>query len=106
MGANDDGEEVTGGLVIQTDLRPAGSSGGSAKKLTETQLRILQELTKTAAADKKWQFTKDEFRELCLKSGAVDAELPDNQQRNRFSQLRNQLANRGLITVDGAKAPR
>jgi AAA domain len=103
VGTNVDGEEVTGGLVIQTNLRPAGGSGGSAKKLTETQMRILQEMNKTAGSTKRWEFTRDEFKELCLKSGAVDAELPENQQRNRFSQLRNQLANRSLITVESDK---
>jgi len=101
VGTNDDDEDVAGGLVIETTMRPAGSSGGDSKKPTERQLRILQELRKEAATAKKWQFNVDEFTDLCIRSGAVDHDKPDNTRRARVSDLRMQLANRGWITVSG-----
>jgi AAA domain len=101
VGINDDGEEVSGGLVVETDIRPAGSKGGKSKAPTECQLRILQELRKEAFSAKKWDFTSEEFNTLCVRSGAVDGDKPDNNKRARFGQLRMQLANRGWITVAG-----
>lgn len=103
VGTNDDGEEVEGGLVIETDLRPAGSSGGSSKKPTERQTRVLQELRRIAATTKHWEFTVAEFSEICARSGAVEGDKPANAKRARCSDLRTQLANRGWIVVNGDK---
>jgi hypothetical protein len=64
-------------------------------------LRILQELQKEAAATKRWEFTIELFNELCLRSGAVDQDVPDSSKRRLFTDLRNQLANKGRITVTG-----
>jgi hypothetical protein len=100
VGANEDGEEVSGGLVVETNIPAPGASGRPAK-LNERQLRILQELRKEAATTKKWDFSGDDFRMLCIRSGAVDHEKPENTQRARCSDLRMQLANKGLITIAG-----
>ena len=101
VGTNEDDEEVTGGLVIETDIASRVAAGGNPRKPTERQLRILQELRKEAATAKKWEFTADEFNDLCIRSGAVDHDKPENQKRARFSDLKMQLANRGWITVTG-----
>jgi hypothetical protein len=100
VGTNEDGEEVSGGLVVETDIPAPGASGRPAK-LNERQLRILQELRKEAATTKRWDFSGEHFRKLCTRSGAVDHEKPENIQRARCSDLRMQLANKGLITIDG-----
>jgi AAA domain len=101
VGENEDGEDVSGGLVVETSFRPARGGGGDSKKLTERQMRILQELRKEAATTKKWDFTAEDFNELCIRSGAVDRDKPDNSKRARISELKLQLANRGLVTVNG-----
>jgi AAA domain len=100
VGTNEDDEEVAGGLVVETAVRPAGGSG-QPDKLNERQLRILQELRKEAAATGKSDFTTKQFNELCVRSGAVDIEKPDSSQRRLRSDLKMQLANKGLITIDG-----
>jgi hypothetical protein len=101
VGTNDDDEEVTGGLVVQTDIRPASAQGNPHGKLTERQLRILQELRKEAATTKRWEFSAEQFGDLCVRSGAIDLEASEHVKRSRRSDLRMQLANRGLITVAG-----
>ena len=100
VGKNDDGEQVSGGLVTQATITAAGAPG-RPPHLTDRQLRILQELQKEAAATKRWEFTTDEFNELCVRSGAVDATRPRTVQRARCSDLKQQLANKGFITVAG-----
>jgi AAA domain len=101
VGKNEDGEEVEGGLVIETTIRPAGASGGSRKTPTDRQLRILQELRKEAKVTKRWDFSTEQFNELCIRSCAVDGDKTENVQRARCSDLKRQLANKGFITIAG-----
>ena len=100
VGTNEDGEEVSGGLVVETDI-PAPGESGRPKKLTERQLRVLQELRKEAATTKKWDFTTEDFNDLCIRSGAIDIDAPDSSQRRLRVELKMQLANKGLITIAG-----
>jgi hypothetical protein len=98
VGINEDGEEVTGGLVVETPIRPAGESG-RPQSMTDRQLRVLQELRKEAATTGKRDFTTKEFNELCDRSGVVDIESPGGSQRRLRHSLKMQLANKGLITI-------
>jgi hypothetical protein len=101
VGENDDGEDVVGALVTKASITTAGASGNPHGRLTDRQLRILQELQKEAAATKRWEFSTEQFNELCVRSGAVDHDAPDGTRRRLFTELRNQLANKKLITVTG-----
>jgi hypothetical protein len=99
VGTEEDGEEVEGGLVVETAIRPAGESG-RPNKLNERQQRILQELHREAATGKR-DFTTKQFNELCTRSGAVDIQAPRSSQRRLRSDLKTQLANKGLLTIAG-----
>jgi hypothetical protein len=98
VGRNDDGEQVSGGLVTQATITTAGAPG-RPPHLTDRQLRILQELHKEATTTRRWEFTTDEFNELCVRSGAVDGRAAENAQRARCSDLKRQLANKGYVNV-------
>jgi hypothetical protein len=100
VGKNEDGEEVTGGLVVETDIRLAGASG-RPPKLNQRQLCLINALRKEAFSSKKWDFTADEFGEICIKCGAIDATSPEGTKRRLKHDLKLQLANKSLITVDG-----
>jgi AAA domain len=43
----------------------------------------------------------EEAKQLWIKGGAIDGAAADNSRRRIASDLRTQLANRGLIKVDG-----
>ena len=98
VGKNDDGDEVSGGLVTRATITAAGAAG-RPQHLTDRQLRILQELRKEVTATKRWQFTAEEFNDRCIRSGAVDGDRADKRQR--CHDLKTQLANKGYISVDG-----
>lgn len=101
VGTNEDGEAVEGGLVVETDVRPAGAPGNPHGKLTDRQMRLVQELRKEAAATKRSEFSTKEFRELCIRSGAVDLDAPASSQRRLHTDLKMQLTNKGLIIITG-----
>jgi hypothetical protein len=100
VGKNEDGEEVEGGLVVETDIRPAGASG-RPPKLNERQLCVINALRKEAFSSKKWDFSIDDFNDLCMKCGAIDHNAPEGTVRRLKHDLRMQLANKNLITVTG-----
>jgi AAA domain len=100
VGTNEDGEEVDGGLVVETDIRPAGASG-RPPKLNERQLCVINALRKEALSTKKWDFSIDEFNDLCMKCGAIDHNSPEGTVRRLKHDLRMQLANKNYITVTG-----
>jgi hypothetical protein len=77
VGKNEDGENVEGGLVIHSDIPSPGAHGGKPPKLNERQLCLRNALHKEAFSAKKWDFTADEFGEICIKSGAIDATSPE-----------------------------
>jgi hypothetical protein len=58
-------------------------------------------LGKEAATTKRWEFSGNEFRDLCIRSGAVDLNAPASSQRRLLTDLKMQLANKGLITITG-----
>jgi hypothetical protein len=103
VGANDEGENVEGGLVVKAGVMAKSAAGNPRGKLTDRQLRILQELQKEASVSKKWQWTTEEFNELCIRSGAVDQNMQPNAQRARCSELKMQLANKHYVSVAGDK---
>jgi hypothetical protein len=100
VGQNDDGEDVCGGLVTKATISAAGAPG-RPQKLTDRQLRILQELEKQAATTKRWEFTTEEFKELCVRSGAVEFAAPEGTKRRLFAELKTQLANKGYVAISG-----
>jgi hypothetical protein len=102
VGKNDKGDPVCGIVAVQSEVKPAGERGRpKARQLTDRQLRALQALQEEARTAKRWEFSADEVVQLWIKGGAIDGDKPENAQRARASELRTQLANRGLIKVDG-----
>jgi len=99
VGTDMDGEPITGALVVPSEVRPAGQAG-RGKGLTARQLRALQELQAEAHKTKRWDFSFEEFHDMCIRAGTIEGKKPENQQRARASDLRTQLANRGAIKVD------
>jgi hypothetical protein len=103
VGKNDEGEDVTGGLVARATITAAGAAGRPRSAgLTDRQLRVIQELTRDAAVTKRWEWTTEEFNEICVRCGAVDHDAPDSTKRVVCARLRTQLANKGSIAVSGS----
>jgi hypothetical protein len=100
VGTNDKGEVVSGALVVPAGIMAKGAAGNPHGRLTDRQLRIMQELWRQADAHRQWQWTNEEFAELCVFSGAIDVENP-NTRRSAVNRLKQQLANRGLVTIAG-----
>jgi hypothetical protein len=98
----EDGELIVGALVLHEEAKPAGEPGRPAKrKLTERQERVLQELHKQARMRRSWDFTFAEFADVCHTAGVLANIENASTRRSLVSSLRDQLANRGIIIVDG-----
>lgn len=94
---------LTGGVAVEARAEQTNESGGRphAGKLTAKQTNVLTALAKHCDQTKVWDVSFDQFREICIKAGAVDGDKPENNIRARVSDMRDQLSAKGLISVDG-----
>ncbi len=100
VGANEEGNEVKGALVVPGEVRPAGQAGRPRTgTLSARQSSLMQTLHAECLSTKRWTISFAEFSNLAVKSGAIGADHPSKRQR--VSDLRQQLAAKGLIAVDG-----
>jgi hypothetical protein len=99
-----DGEPIVGALVLHQhqQTKPAGEPGRPAQhKPTERQEQVLQELQKQARERQSWDFTSVEFADVCRAAGILAKARTDSTRRGRVRDVRNQLANKKMISVDG-----
>ena len=102
VGVDQDHEPIVGALVVHETSKPAGEPGRPTDRgFTDRQVRVLQELRKQATIRRSWDFTFKEFAEVCHASGVLAETKNDSTRRNVVRRLRDQLANKRAISVDG-----
>ena len=102
IGSDDYDEPIVGALVVPEIAKPAGESGRPPDKgYTDRQVRLLQELRKQAAQRRSWDSSFQEFADTCQTSGVLAEVENQSTRRSIVHSLRNQLANKRAISVDG-----
>lgn len=92
---------LTGGVAVETQKTGEASGRTSGRKLTDRQANIMRRLSEHCHQTKNWDVSYEQFKDICIKAGAIDPDKAENSIRRAASELRDQLQARGLISVDG-----